>query len=814
MDRRNILTSWPMRRKLLIVLIILFLPAFAIIVMSGLSQRSNEIAKARNDASLVVQSLAAQQEQIAAATKMMLGTLAQLREVQSLDSKACNRLFHELHSRHPFYSVILAVTPDGNAFAASMPFKPGTINLSDRKHVKDAIKTRDFSVGEYIRGRISKTPSLNYTFPVLDGKGNLVAILIAGFNLNDYMRFLSGINLPEGYSVTIADWKGVRLFRLPESDAVRPGEPLSPKAFDIVSGSTDHGFFERPGPDGTARVYSFRQVRLHEQASPYLYMLVGMPKDKILHKANIEMLRNLSLLGIAALLAASVSWVFGNLILVKPINRLVASVQMLGNGKLSTRAGLPYTPDELGRLARSFDDMAALLETRNMQREKAEEALTKAYAELELHVQERTAELSASNAALKVEIAEHSRADEALRESEVKYRRIFESIEDLYYQTDREGIIRMLSPSSMRLAGWEPEELIGRPVADVYIDPNAREGLLALLYRHRYVKDYELDLKKKDGTTLQVSVGAQLLLDGEGHPVGVAGILRDISERKRAEERLREANERLKEATAHASSMAAQAEAANRAKSDFLANMSHELRTPLNSIVGFTEVVLDKQVGDLNTDQEEYLTDVLQSSRHLLSLINDILDLSKVEAGKMELSLSRVDLKGLMERSLVIIKEKALKHRIALSSSFDGVPEIISADERKLKQVLYNLLSNAVKFTPDGGSVCLSAVSGPQARMLLDAGPGVGTVFAGNGTSFVVISMTDTGIGIKQDDFVRIFDPFEQADGSISRRFQGTGLGLSLSRRLVEMHHGLIWAESEGEGKGSTFRVLLPVEPE
>jgi len=141
-----------------------------------------------------------------------------------------------------------------------------------------------------------------------------------------------------------------------------------------------------------------------------------------------------------------------------------------------------------------------------------------------------------------------------------------------------------------------------------------------------------------------------------------------------------------------------------------------------------------------------------------------------------------VDLKGLMERSLVIIKEKALKHRIALSSSFDGVPEIISADERKLKQVLYNLLSNAVKFTPDGGSVCLSAVSGPQARMLLDAGPGVGTVFAGNGTSFVVISMTDTGIGIKQDDLVRIFDPFEQADGSISRRFQGTGLGLSLEK--------------------------------
>src|SRR5208283_2331187 len=152
----------------------------------------------------------------------------------------------------------------------------------------------------------------------------------------------------------------------------------------------------------------------------------------------------------------------------------------------------------------------------------------------------------------------------------------------------------------------------------------------------------------------------------------------------------------------------AEAETASRAKSEFLANMSHELRTPLNHIIGFTELVADKQCGDLNEKQGEYLNDALQGSRHLLSLINDILDLSKVEAGKLELEAAEIHLRMLLEGSLSMVKEKAMKHGIRLSSDINGIPEAVQADERKLKQILYNLLSNAVKFTPDGGSVVLS----------------------------------------------------------------------------------------------------------
>ena len=259
------------------------------------------------------------------------------------------------------------------------------------------------------------------------------------------------------------------------------------------------------------------------------------------------------------------------------------------------------------------------------------------------------------------------------------------------------------------------------------------------------------------------------------------------------------------------------AESASRSKSDFLANMSHELRTPLNHILGFTELVVDKQCGDLNQEQEEYLKDVLQSGRHLLSLINDILDLSKVEAGKMELQATNLNLGVLLRNSLNMIKEKAQQHRIKIVPDIDGIPEFIKADDRKLKQILYNLLSNAVKFTPDGGSVRLGArkvmrsefvVGSTEKQRIYSELP---TQHSEPNAGFIEISVEDTGIGIKQEDLRRIFNPFEQVESSTSRRYQGTGLGLSLTQKMVELHGGKIWAESEGTGKGSKFTFIMPV---
>jgi signal transduction histidine kinase len=267
------------------------------------------------------------------------------------------------------------------------------------------------------------------------------------------------------------------------------------------------------------------------------------------------------------------------------------------------------------------------------------------------------------------------------------------------------------------------------------------------------------------------------------------------------------------------------AEAANRSKSEFLANMSHELRTPLNHIIGFAELLLDKHFGELNDQQDEYLNDIHQSSKHLLSLINDILDLSKVEAGKLDLEFDDVELMSVLKNSLVMIKEKAMKNGINLTTNADANELPIQADKRKLKQIIYNLLSNAVKFTNSGGSIWLNVCKvdclirpglrwdDPEYLKILEEGVQGKINEDKPPIKCVKISVSDTGIGLNYEDRERVFKPFEQADGSASRRYQGTGLGLSLTKRLVQLHGGKIWVESDGEGKGSTFSFVLPIDP-
>ncbi|MFA5157174.1 MAG: ATP-binding protein [Candidatus Omnitrophota bacterium] len=240
-----------------------------------------------------------------------------------------------------------------------------------------------------------------------------------------------------------------------------------------------------------------------------------------------------------------------------------------------------------------------------------------------------------------------------------------------------------------------------------------------------------------------------------------------------------------------------QADSANRAKSEFLANMSHELRTPLNAVIGFAEVLQDQYFGPLNEKQKKYVDNINTSGRHLLSLINDILDLSKVEAGKMELEPENLSLKkDVLEPSLVLLQEKARKHNVCLSLNVEPQADIdIVADPKKLKQIIFNLLTNAVKFTPGGGSVKVSARRSG------------GTQTA----DFIEISVKDTGIGIKPADLSKLFQTFSQIESAYSKTVEGTGLGLALTKKLVELHGGKIWVESEF-GKGSKFIFAIPVK--
>ena len=254
---------------------------------------------------------------------------------------------------------------------------------------------------------------------------------------------------------------------------------------------------------------------------------------------------------------------------------------------------------------------------------------------------------------------------------------------------------------------------------------------------------------------------------------------------QKVEERTRE----LQQALAELSRKGRQLEVASEHKSEFLANMSHELRTPLNAIIGFSQVLRQRMFGEINAKQEEYLDDILSSGNHLLSLINDVLDLAKVEAGQVELEVATFSLREALERGVVMVREPAMKKGVRLSLELAPDVDLVDGDERRLRQVVYNLLSNAVKFTPGGGSidVASSRVNGE-----------------------VQVSVTDTGPGIAPEDHERIFEEFQQTDVGVDQR-EGTGLGLALSKRLVELHGGRIWVESE-PGQGSRFVFTLPIE--
>jgi len=388
------------------------------------------------------------------------------------------------------------------------------------------------------------------------------------------------------------------------------------------------------------------------------------------------------------------------------------------------------------------------------------------------------------------EIKDREKAQRALQRSERQYRLLAENVQDVIWIINlNRGAFAYISPSVTHLTGYGPEEALKLPLDRIMTAPSLayirdqlqRQGgpLSGSETPSAWTLNTEIELIRKDGSTVWVENSVGPLKDPGIPYTAIMGVTRDITDRRQRME--------MQQAKAAA-------EKANQAKSDFLANMSHELRTPLNHIIGFTELVVDQLFGPLNDDQIENLNDVLQSSHHLLELINDILDLSKVEAGRMEIEPTTFHLSPLLENSLVMVKEKGLKHGIALDLDVHSTPPTIRADQRKFKQILYNLLSNAVKFTPDGGNVRLSArmTNGSQPPQL-------------------EVSVSDTGIGIAAEHLEQIFNTFEQVESSTARHFEGTGLGLALSRRLVELHGGRIWAESPGLNSGSRFVFTLPL---
>ncbi|MBI4826416.1 MAG: GAF domain-containing protein [Nitrospirae bacterium] len=414
------------------------------------------------------------------------------------------------------------------------------------------------------------------------------------------------------------------------------------------------------------------------------------------------------------------------------------------------------------------------------------------------------------------DITERKSAEEKLRESESSLQRAqsVAHIGSWYLDIIHDELF--WSEETYRIFGIPMEATLSYKCFLDVVHPDDRE-LLDKAWAAA-LKGEPYDIKHRvlvDGNLKWVREIAEIEFNKEGAAVKGIGTVQDITALKEAEDELKEYSEKLedkvKKRTEELEVAKFQAEAANTAKSEFLANMSHELRTPLNSILGFSDVLINGMAGPLTGKQIEFTTDIKDSGSHLLSLINDILDLSKVEAGKMELDPGSFNLKDLLNNSLAMFKEKAMKHKIKIKFEAGRGVGAITADERKIKQVVFNLLSNALKFTPDGGSVSVAArLTPPASPPPLSLRPTVGALKQGGEGELIEISVADTGIGIAAEDMGKLFQPFQQIEHHLSKKYEGTGLGLSLCKQFVELHGGRIWVESE-VGKGSRFVFTLPL---
>ena len=364
---------------------------------------------------------------------------------------------------------------------------------------------------------------------------------------------------------------------------------------------------------------------------------------------------------------------------------------------------------------------------------------------------------------------------------EAKFSDLLELTPDAIIMASPTGRIVLANSQAEKLFGYQPGELRGQLV-EVLLPARYHGGHVA--HRSNYFAQprtramgdgMELFGVRKDGVEFPVEISLSPLKTDEGALVMSA--IRDITGRKRIERALHEKNLELRQAA--------------EAKNLFLANMSHELRTPLNGIIGFAEFLSDGKPGPLNAKQKEYLLDILNSGKHLLQLINDVLDLAKVEAGRMDLSPETFLLRTAVDEVRAVANPIAQKKEIRVSAEIAPKLDRTRLDQQKFKQVLYNLLSNAIKFTDDGGAVEIILVP--------------------HGSHQFKLSVRDTGIGIRPEDIPRLFTEFEQLESGASRRYEGTGLGLALTRKLVELQGGVITVKSE-VGKGSTFSVVLPLD--
>jgi PAS domain S-box-containing protein len=716
--------------RLILVLALAVLPTLLVVGMHEV-RRHDDRVDVQRAARAAAQQLAAELRMTAEGAQQLLLGLAEIQAVAELRPEECDRIVARMHRQFPIYGRIVATDESGVVQCG-----PGHgRDLSERPHVAQARAARSFTVGELTTSAISGKPILPLAFPMIDEDGRIRGVLVAALQIDELNQRLVQFPLPQRATALVADRTGAIVARFP--DAVEAPGVQPARMPDLLAATSAAGMMVTR-ENGERRLVGFEPPA----SDPWhgFYVAVSLPYAPVLESVLTNTHGELAaFLAALAFSVVSITLVWRRTV-GKPVGKLLSTIERLRKDE-TARVRLRGA-SELAQLGSAFDD---LLDRLHMRTRALAESEARTGAMLE---RMRTAARAVHASASSIVIIDARRNDLPIVD---------------------------VNPAFERVTGFSRDEAIGQD----YLALIGLEGSPALDELRRALRDrrecvVQFVGARRCGAPFHCELRIAPVFDEAWRVSHYVAVQNDITEHVESERRLAAAKE--------------EAEASNRAKSQFLANMSHELRTPLNAIIGFSEILQNELFGPMPTRYRAYCIDINDAGRHLLALLNDLLDLARIEGGKMGLELQPVHLEALAEGCLDLVRPEAERRGVVLQSALEPGLEAI-CDPTRLRQMLLNLLTNAIKFTPRDGNVTVHAQREPRGGL--------------------VLQVSDTGIGMTPGEIRIALEPFGQVENALSRKHDGVGLGLPIAKRLAELHGGSLSVASSSSS-GTSVTISLP----
>ncbi|GIL40106.1 ATP-binding protein [Roseiterribacter gracilis] len=722
--------------RLLLLIALAVLPTLGVVALHEARQHDERVYEVQLAAQMQARQLATELRAAIEGGQQLLTSVADLPAILERRVEECDRLLGRLYLRFPIYGAIIATDEKGIVQCGS----GHGIDLSERPHVRAARETRGFVVGDLTTSFVSLQQIVPLAYPITNEAGRIIGTLVAAFRVDEMNRKLADFPLRPGATALITDRRGNVIARLPYDPEQVGRQPPELHAPDLTA--THAGVRAARDKDGAPRIVGF-EPPANDPWNAF-YIGVSLPETELLGAVSADTRSELvAFLAALAFSTVSITLIWRRTV-ARPVGQLLTTIERQRDDE-AARVRLMRGSHELRRLGHAFDDLLDRLHTRS-----------RALAESE------------------------ARARSMLERMRTAARAVHASASSIVIIDARhkEMPIVDVNPAFERITGYTRDEAIG---SNYLLLTGKDESATMVELRRALLERRECTVQligtRKDGSPFHCELRVAPVFDENGRVTHYVAVQNDITERVESERRLAAAKD--------------EAEASNRAKTQFLANMSHELRTPLNAIIGFSEILQSELFGPLSERYKEYGTDINDAGRHLLALLNDLLDLARIEGGKMGLDVRCVALAPLVEGCLDLVRPQAAQRGVTLAANIEAGLEPV-CDPTRLRQMLLNLLTNAIKFTPRDGNVTVLARH--------DAATGF------------VLQVTDTGIGMAPGEIRVALEPFGQVENALTRQHDGVGLGLPIAKRLAELHGGSLTVIS-GTGNGTTVTITLPDAP-